>query len=101
MLQSPVCAFPRAADHHESHQGCLPLAGVACVWASVLFASFSYYSALPEAGSFLAPTALWITVAGLLIADTWRVNNTEGQEPLWPYKGDVKTNFWFTATDSA
>jgi len=74
--------------------------GVACVWISVLFTSTQYYTASPLAGQLLGLTAVWITVAGLLIADTWRVNSAdtgspwEG-EPLYPYKGKVSTRFWF------
>lgn len=44
-----------------------------------------------------ATTAPWNTVAGTLIADTWRINNEDGTEPLYPYKGDVATRFWFEA----
>lgn len=71
--------------------------GVACVWASGLLAAYSYYQVIPFAGQLLVPMCLWLTVAGTLIADTWRVNNTAGDEPLYPYKGDVTTQFWFAA----
>ena len=76
--------------------------GVACVWASVLFAASQYYSVSPLAGSLLGLTAVWISVAGLLIADTWRINSGEAGgkwegEPLYPYKGEVSTRFWFDA----
>ena len=37
------------------------------VWLSVLAAVSSYYQVSPAAGNFLAPTAIWITVAGTLI----------------------------------
>jgi benzodiazapine receptor len=74
--------------------------GVTCVWASVLFASSQYYAVSELAGSLLALTAVWITVAGLLIADTWRINSAESGgkwegEPLYPYKGEVTTKFFF------
>jgi len=74
--------------------------GVACVWASVLFAATQYSSVSPLAGQLLGLTAVWITVAGLLIADTWRINSAEAGgkwegEPLYPYKGGVATRFWF------
>ena len=49
--------------------------GVVCVWASVVFAATRYYDAAPLAGSLLGITAVWITVAGTLVADTWRLNN--------------------------
>ena len=74
--------------------------GVACVWASVVFAAVQFSSVSPYAGQLLGLTAVWITVAGLLIADTWRINSAEAGgkwegEPLYPYKGDVSTRFWF------
>lgn len=74
--------------------------GVACVWASVLFAATQYSAVSPLAGQLLGLTAVWITVAGLLVADTWRINSAEqgGEwegEPLFPYKGEVTTRFWF------
>ena len=52
----------------------------------------------PLAGGLLALTAVWITVAGALVADTWRINNERAPEPLFPYKrkGRVsQTRFWF------
>lgn len=74
--------------------------GVACVWASVLFAAAQYSSVSPLAGQLLALTAVWITIAGALIADTWKINSEEAGgkwegEPLYPYKGEVTTRFWF------
>jgi len=74
--------------------------GVLCVWASVLFATGQYYAVSPLAGGLLGLTAVWITVAGLLVADTWRINSSEAGgkwegEPLFPYKGEVDTRFWF------
>jgi len=74
--------------------------GVVCVWASVLFAATQYAAAEPLAGQLLGLTAVWITVAGALIADTWRINSAESGgkwegEPLFPYKGGVSTRFWF------
>jgi len=71
--------------------------GVLCVWASALFAAYTYYQVVPLAGQLLLPTCLWITVAAALIIDTWRVNNTSGEEPLYPYKGPATTQFWFMA----
>lgn len=70
--------------------------GVLCVWLSVLFATTQYFQADPFAGQLLAVTAVWITVAGTLIADTWRLNNEVSPEPLYPYKSSgVATRFWF------
>ena len=74
------------------------------MWLSVLFAVSQYYQADETAGMLLGVTALWITVAGTLVADTWRVNN-EGAagaaaEPLYPYKGEKTTRFWFESAES-
>lgn len=69
--------------------------GVLCVWASALFAASTYYSVLPMAGQVLLPMCLWITVAAALVTDTWRINNTDGAEPLYPYVGATRTRYWF------
>lgn len=72
--------------------------GVFCVWLSVLFATSQYMQVSELAGSLLAVTAVWITVAGTLVADTWRVNNDVAPEPLYPFKNDrVRTRYWFEA----
>lgn len=70
--------------------------GVFCVWLSVLNAARIYGDADPTAGACLAATAVWITVAGALIADTYRVNNADGDEPLYPYVGQASTEFAWT-----
>ena len=41
---------------------------------------------MPLAGYLLGATAVWILVAGALVADTWRINNAVAPEPLYPYK---------------
>lgn len=70
--------------------------GVLCVWASALLASYAYYQVEPFAGQLLLPTCLWLTVAAALVTDTWRVNNSSGTEPLFPYRSDAtRTRFWF------
>lgn len=69
--------------------------GVLCVWASALLAAYAYYQALPLAGQTLLPLCVWLTVASALVTDTWRVNNPAGDEPLFPYRGAVRTQFWF------
>ena len=70
--------------------------GVLCVWASALAASYAYFQVEPFAGQLLLPTCLWLTVAAALVADTWRVNNSSGTEPLFPYRGATQTKFWFS-----
>jgi len=60
--------------------------GVVAVWLSTLFAAKQYYDIAPLAGVLLGLTAVWITVAGALVVDTWRLNNEVAAEPLYPYK---------------
>ena len=67
--------------------------GIFCVWLSVLNAAKQYSEVDQTAGLCLGLTAVWITVAGLLITDTWRINNTDGDEPLYPYVGQATTEF--------
>ena len=60
--------------------------GVTLVWLSTLYAAKQYYDIVPLAGILLGISAVWITVAGALVADTWRINNEIEPEPLYPYK---------------
>lgn len=60
--------------------------GVVLVWLSTLYAARQFWDVSPLAGGLLGLTALWITVAGALVADTWRINNEVRPEPLYPYK---------------
>ena len=72
--------------------------GGALVFASTIFAAKQYYDVVPLAGMLLGVTAVWIAVAGALVADTWRINNAVQPEPLYPYKrpGRVsQTRLWF------
>jgi len=69
--------------------------GVLCVWASALLAAYAYSQVLPFAGQVLLPTCLWLTVAAALVTDTWRINGQTVEEPLFPYRGSVRTQFWF------
>ncbi len=72
--------------------------GVALVWLSTLFAAKQFYDVSPLAGGLLGLTAVWLTVAGALVADTWRINNEVEPEPLYPYKREgtrSTTRFWF------
>ena len=69
--------------------------GVFCVWLSVLNAARAYGEVDATAGNCLALTAVWITVAGLPIADTWRINNPDGDRPLYPFVGEAETAFSF------
>ena len=99
-LVSPLVTRPRFAsrwntvNNVERRLGAA-VPGVACVWGSVLFAVSQYMQADPMAGKLLGLTAVWLTVAATLVTDTWRVNNEDGTEPLFPYKGAAETRFWF------
>jgi len=70
---------------------------VAVVWLSAVFAAKQYYDVVPLAGYLLGATAVWILVAGALVADTWRINNAVAPEPFYPYKKKgykSKTKLW-------
>ena len=60
--------------------------GVVLVWLTTLYAAKQFYDVSPVAGGLLGLTAVWITVAGALVADTWRINNAVAPEPLYPHK---------------
>jgi translocator protein len=75
--------------------------GIACVYASAAFASYSYYQVLPQAGQLLALKMIWLTIASSLIIQTWRLNpnpKTGEKYSLLPRKeGGAKTEFmWFS-----
>ena len=72
--------------------------GVVFVLGSALFAAKQYYDVVPLAGILLGITAVWITVAGALVIDTWRLTNEVRPEPLYPYKAKGQksgTRFFF------
>lgn len=73
--------------------------GVLCVVASLLNASYQYYTAVPLAGKLLGLTVIWLSVASSLITATWTLNpdpTTGEPEPLYPIVGDSTTSFvWF------
>ena len=65
---------------------------------SAYFAASQYYAVEPLAGKLLGGTLLWLCTASALITDTWRLNPNENgkREPLYPVKGEAKTEFaWF------
>lgn len=66
----------------EDRQGA-SVPGVFLVWLSVVNAVRMYYITLPLAGKVLAPSAVWITVANVLVYSIWRLN---GSEPLYPFR---------------
>ena len=48
--------------------------GVLFVLLSVIVTVFKYYETLPLAGKLLAPSAVWLSVASLLVFTIWRLN---------------------------
>jgi tryptophan-rich sensory protein len=66
----------------EDRQGA-SVPGVFCVWLSVINAVREYNLVLPLAAKVLAPSAVWITIANVLVFSIWRLN---GSEPLYPFR---------------
>ena len=62
--------------------------GVACVLASVYAVVAKYYAVAPKAGVMIAPSAVWISVATVLVWTIWKINPGEDgeREPLLPTK---------------
>lgn len=73
--------------------------GVLFVLISAVFASYKYYEVNVMAGKLLACTCIWLTIASILIIDTWRLNpnkSTGKKFPFYPVKSDdVKTRFFY------
>ena len=67
--------------------------GVLFVLGSVIATVGKYYEALPLAGKVLAPSAVWLSVATVLVFSIWRLNFENFNYPsLLPSveEGDVK-----------
>lgn len=64
--------------------------GIVFVYLSALHAAWRYYQVDPLAGKLLGATAIWLTVAGALITEIWRLNpadeTTGEKESLLPRK---------------
>jgi len=56
--------------------------GVVGVWFSAVHAAYQYSRISPLAGRLLGATCIWLTIAALLIGQTWRLNPSlvNGQE---------------------
>ncbi len=57
--------------------------GVFLVWLSVVNAVRLYNQTLPLAAKVLLPSAVWISIANVLVFSIWRLN---GSEPFYPHK---------------
>jgi len=73
--------------------------GIGFVYVSALHAAWRYYQVDPLAGKLLGATAIWLTIAGTLITEIWRLNpnETTGQKesllPMKPVGKDSVTTF--------
>ncbi len=78
--------------------------GVLAVWSSVVYAVKQYYTTFPLAGKLLAPSAVWISVATVLVTTIWRLNYEDlGRPSLFPSKEEGPTCKWrlpFTSLNS-
>ena len=55
--------------------------GIGTVYVSALHAAYQYYQVDPLAGKLLGATAIWLTIAGTLIFEIWRMNpNANGEK---------------------
>eukprot|EP00979_Chaetoceros_neogracilis_P018084 scaffold10550_cov271-Chaetoceros_neogracile.AAC.63 len=54
--------------------------GIGTVYLSALFAAWQYYQVDSLAGKLLGATAIWLTIAGTLIFEIWRLNPDENGE---------------------
>jgi len=54
--------------------------GIGTVYVSALHAAWQYYQVDPLAGKLLGATAIWLTIAGTLIFEIWRLNPNENGE---------------------
>lgn len=65
--------------------------GVGCVLLSVYNVVLQYWKVTPNAGYLIAPSAVWISVATVLVWTIWRINpRPDGsREPLFPTRPKV------------
>jgi benzodiazapine receptor len=62
--------------------------GVGCVLLSVYNLVFQYFKVSQTAGALIAPSAVWISIATVLVWTIWKINpGADGKpEPLAPMK---------------
>ena len=69
--------------------------GVLFVLASVMLTTYKYYQTLPLAAYILMPSAMWLTVATVLVFDIWRVNYEMFNHPSFlPSKEEGPPSKW-------
>lgn len=54
--------------------------GIVTVYVSALHAAWRFYQVDPMAGKLLGATSIWLTIAGTLIFEIWRLNPNESGE---------------------
>ena len=72
--------------------------GIMTVYVSALHAAWQYYQVNPLAGELLGATAIWLTIAGTLIFEIWRLNPDENGDkasflPMKSAGGESLTTF--------
>ncbi len=80
--------------------------GIVTVYVSALHAAWRYYQVDPFAGKLLGATAIWLTIAGTLILEIWKLNpNDDGvKASLLPMKAkdekSITTFSWGSNSDN-
>ena len=80
--------LPTGPHAHPGLSVATGLTHLCAVLASVYNVVYQYWSVTPTAGVLIAPSAVWITVATVLVYTIWKINPREDgtREPLWPMK---------------
>ena len=61
---------------------------VKLVWLSALLTNISYFSINKLAGFVFLPTVCWLTIANVIVHQTWALN---GRDPIWPIYTSTKS----------
>lgn len=61
---------------------------VKLVWLSALLTNITYFSVNKTAGYVFLPTVCWLTIANVIVHQTWVLN---GRDPIWPIYTSTKS----------
>merc|ERR1712070_671231 len=61
---------------------------VKLVWLSAFLTNITYFSVNKTAGFVFLPTVCWLTVANVIVHQTWFLN---GKDPIWPIYTSTKS----------
>lgn len=61
---------------------------VKLVWLSALITNIMYFSVNKTAGFVFLPTVCWLTIANVIVHQTWVLN---GRDPIWPIYTSTKS----------